>query len=43
MFGWGNEREGLEEEAADQREERRVGKRDLAIGLHGISVENRLI
>ena len=44
VFSWSSEEKNLDEkEIENQREERRVRKRALAIGLHGISVENRLI
>ena len=43
VFSWSSEEKNLDEKTENQREERRVRKRALAIGLHGISVENRLI
>ncbi len=43
VFSWSSEKRNLDEEIENQREERRVRKKALAIGLHGVSVENRLI
>ncbi len=43
VFSWSSEKRNLDEEIENQREERRGRKKALAIGLHGISVENRLI